>query len=202
MDQIAGQLRRLHQFRAEDIPHFAAWAPWRERVMADIEGWWQEAMRRGDFPRARLERIRACIDEYQWSVEQAPPAVLTHCDIHGENVLFDRGMLSGLVDFDDADIGLVEMECWMLAGVMIDDGYAPADEVLGWLRSSFPEIFQSAGCKERFAIFQISEILWNLTQAKKANWTTQEEGLVEAGEHYERLFESDYYARWFGIVFQ
>ena len=126
-----------------------------------------------------------------------PPAKLVHLDAHLENVLVQDGEVTGLVDFDDAEIAPPEVDVWWLLYSVVEDGEVTAEDAIGWLRDRFPAVFQAPGMPERLVLNEVVELLWGLTQAEAASRITPEEAREESELTYHRLFESDFYGPWF-----
>lgn len=146
----------------------------------------------------RLDRMEAFASANEWSLWNAPPDVVNHNDAHWKNVLVHEGQFAGIVDFDDAEVAPAEADHWSLvfAATELDDRTTPA-EAMRWIGEACPSAFRHPGCRERFMIRRVLEILWNLTEAKDASWMTPEAAERAAADAYEKVFKTGYYECWF-----
>lgn len=194
--EVADELHVLYKVPWKGMAAFPDQPPWPERAWSRFEQYLQIAYEKADFPASRLDRMRDSGGQWRDSLDHAGPDVLLHNDMHWGNVLVDDGHVTGVLDFDDAEVGPAELELWRWIGYLVEQGW-PAPDVVSFVADAFPGELDRPGCVQRCKFDLLSEILWSLTQAEGLTWTTVEEELQEADEGYRRLFESDYYDNWF-----
>jgi aminoglycoside phosphotransferase (APT) family kinase protein len=110
------------------------------------------------------ERVRETADALDEN-----PTTLVHGDLHLENVLADaRGHISGLLDFEWAQAGPPDLDLDVLVHSLADpalhvdggDGTRlqrkDFDDVLGWLRNAYPELFAHPRLAERMWIYRLA----------------------------------------------
>src|SRR5215207_9493084 len=109
------------------------------RLLADVADWIQERL--------------------AWFAADEP--VLVHGDIHGSNLMFDQGRVTGLIDFAEAlaqpaDVELDTILRWCATarefppvpgGSGLDE--TTLTDVPGWLRGAYPELFEHEHLRER-----------------------------------------------------
>lgn len=173
IESLAEALRALHQVPVpvDLLP------PWLEQALAG--GPWPAfhppvvsgALRQVEAARRRRDHDPALLAEIAvWIRERLPlfaddhPAIV-HGDVHGANVMVDRGQVSGLIDFAEAlaqpaDAELDTILRWCARPQDFpptpgSSGLAETSlaEVPGWLRGSYPELFASAHLGERLALY-------------------------------------------------
>jgi aminoglycoside phosphotransferase (APT) family kinase protein len=115
---------------------------------------------------------RLLVDVAGWIEHRLPffasdDPVLVHGDLHGSNVIVDRGRVTGLIDFAEAsaqpaDVELDTLLRWCArarehppapGGRGLDETTLTA--VPGWLRGAYPELFQREPLRERLNVYDM-----------------------------------------------
>lgn len=109
----------------------------------------------------RVEQLRGVLDD--------APDTLVHGDLHLENVLTgEAGQLTGLVDFEWATAGPPDLDLDILLHSFADpslhvEGGSTGklqrrdfDEVVGWLRSAYPELLAHPRLAERLWLYRLA----------------------------------------------
>lgn len=121
---------------------------------------------------AAAEKLRLAAD----ALDEAP-TTLVHGDLHLENVLTSGGGVSGLLDFEWCRAGPPDLDLDILLHSLADpalhvesgDGFAlerrDFDEVVGWLRSAYPELFAHPRLPERLWVYRLAFELRSLLAA-------------------------------------
>lgn len=116
------------------------------RLLADVTEWIHE--RRGSF----------AVDD----------AALVHGDLHGSNILIDRGRVTGLIDFAEAVAQPADLELdTLLRWCARPQEFPPTPaghgleatalaELPGWLRGAYPELFAGEHLRERLALYDMT----------------------------------------------
>jgi len=109
----------------------------------------------------RVEQLRGVLDD--------APDTLVHGDLHLENVLTgEAGQLTGLVDFEWATAGPPDLDLDILLhsfadpSLHVEGGSAGKlqrrdfDEVVGWLRSAYPELLAHPQLAQRLWLYRLA----------------------------------------------
>ena len=108
---VVAELQKLHQVDPRLVPLCGACEPWPQLLGNQV---------RQLFTRAAQREQAVPLDTLERQVEAAWPAAdssrpaVVHNDVHWNNILVDQGRFSGLLDFDDATIGLPEIDLMSL----------------------------------------------------------------------------------------
>lgn len=81
----------------------------------EVEDRWEQYLPKAFADPPIDQRLRTVIDRFydEWQTMHAAEHanVVVHGDLHGQNILFKDGRLSGVLDFEFADVGSIEQEC-------------------------------------------------------------------------------------------
>ena len=81
----------------------------------EVEDRWERYLPKAFATPPANENLRTIIDhlygEWQTMVVTEHRDIVVHGDLHGQNILFADGRLSGVLDFEFADVGSIEQEC-------------------------------------------------------------------------------------------
>ncbi|HVX42265.1 MAG TPA: phosphotransferase [Mycobacteriales bacterium] len=115
------------------------------RLLADVAEWVQERL------------VLFAADEH----------VLVHGDLHGSNLIVDRGRVTGLIDFAEAvaqpaDVELDTILRWCAKAPDLPPtpdqrglDETTLTEVPGWLRGAYPELFEREQLRERLNFYDM-----------------------------------------------
>ena len=195
--QVVRELGAMFATPWQDMSCFAEEQHWAQFAWNRLERWFSEAYQRDDFPTRRLDRMRESATRWRWSLEAVAEPVLTHGDVNWGNIIVDGRDLAGLIDFDNVEIATPDIEAWRLVGAIVAHGGTDVQDAIRWIDNALPGVMYAPGAWERFALEQVYEVLWSLTQLESEGQGTREDALRDAVQDYQLLFSSDYYRAWF-----
>ncbi|SDE53213.1 phosphotransferase [Glycomyces harbinensis] len=115
-------------------------------------------------------RLLAEVDDWireRLALFAADEPVLVHGDLHGSNVIVDKGRVTGLIDFAEASAQPADVELdIILRWCARAREYPPTPEeqgldettlteVPGWLRGAYPELFEREDLRERLRFYDM-----------------------------------------------
>ena len=181
--QVAGALREVHQIKvganneALDLPPFlepdSLECPHQlplSRLLRVIErARTLPYVDKGVLDQAeRLARINAV------SLNGPPPENLVHGDLHFENVLYENGEITALLDFEFARAGPPDLDLEIILRFCADPQlHVSADyaqtvnrddyrSVLRWIHEAYPELFEHPALESRLNLYSLSYDLRDL----------------------------------------
>ena len=110
----------------------------------------------------RLARINAA------SLNGPAPENLVHGDLHFENVLYEKGEITALLDFEFARAGPPDLDLEIILRFCADPqlhvsvDYAPTvnrddyRSVLRWIHEAYPELFENPALESRLNLYSLS----------------------------------------------
>jgi aminoglycoside phosphotransferase (APT) family kinase protein len=116
----------------------------------------------------RLARINAA------SLSGPPPEYLVHGDLHFENVLYENGQITALLDFEFARAGPPDLDLEIILRFCADPqlhvsaDYAPSvnrddyRSVLRWIHEAYPALFEHPALESRLNLYSLSYDLRDL----------------------------------------
>src|SRR6266566_3432766 len=123
LQQLGGYLRQLHALTAPTCLGLNAYGYLgAHKPIAPQPSWWDafrvmwhrlldDVVRSGSYTPAEADALRDLLEEHREHFDRAVTSRLLHMDVWGQNILVDaHGNVTGLVDFDRAVWGDVEIE--------------------------------------------------------------------------------------------
>lgn len=108
------------------------------------------------------------VERYAPFLDSEPPATLIHGDLHFENVLWHRGRITAVLDFEFARPGPPDLDLAVLLRFCVDaDLHVAPDyqhlvrpdqyrDVGRWLREAYPELFDVPNLRQRLILYSIA----------------------------------------------
>ncbi|GEM_PF-7019921 len=198
---VVAELQKLHQFEPRLFSLCGVCEPWPQLFGDQLRQLFAKAAQRESV--VPLETLERQI-ETAWPVMDSSRAAVVHNDVHWNNILVEEGEFSGLLDFDDAIIGLPEIDLMSLlhSAAGAQEPQLPCvfsrPELLrrtaAMVREIWPEMFARPGFAQRYAILCAREILLILTE--DVPWMSPDEAGEEARIMYEACFVSPGLRAW------
>lgn len=93
---------------------------WDNSLLDEMMGWVKEAIKVNQFQYCTEKEFEASLKELQDCYDQLPRQLI-HRDMHYGNILFDKGVFSGYIDFDlsQKNVKIFDI-CYFLMGLLID----------------------------------------------------------------------------------
>lgn len=183
LEQVTGELERLHAIAPAAVPGAGFPDPWWTSRVAFIDG---ELARHRDaesFPAGWLDLMARYLADHHDALTGAPPPGVLHGDVNWGNALFDGDRLTGLIDFDDSHTGPAEEDSWDV--LFETERWMP----LARLRDLPGFDLSIPGVLARYRINEIESIL--LLLSGTLSWKTPEAARKDAFETYRDAFESE-----------
>jgi hygromycin-B 7''-O-kinase len=175
IESLGDALRALHRIAVPGdlMPPWLAgalaggpWPAFHPPVVRAILQLVDDARQRPDHDARLLTEVAAWIrDRLPLFADDEP--VLVHGDLHGSNVIVDRGRVSGLIDFAEASAQPADAELdTLLRWCARAREYPPTPhgegldettlaEVAGWLRVAYPELFEREQLRTRLDVYDM-----------------------------------------------
>lgn len=187
LEQVAGELERLHAIAPAAVPGAGFPDPWWTSLVALIDGELARHRDAGSFPAGWLDRMARYLADHHDALTGAPPPGVLHGDVNWGNALFDGDRLTGLIDFDEAHAGPAEEDAWCLlfATELETERWMP----LARLRDLPGFDLSAPGALARYRIGEIENIL--LLLSGTLSWKTPEAAREDAFETFRDAFESE-----------
>ena len=191
---VLDEMKKLHQVDTTTIAHFSGSKPWVERRNQEFLEFGQQALEDPVTSKEIVQSMMAFWTENQPVFLRSPPEVLVHEDINLTNVLFDADRLTGIIDFDDADLCPAEIDYWQMASALTDgpEGLdtAAAKRLFGG--------FHAFKGEEAYLRCKLEACYWVLRQmVERVSWQTRKQTLQDAREDYDFVFLQNGLRKWF-----
>jgi len=195
--QLGGLMEAIHTLPSGRLAPLAALdgpLPWAERCRRILADRLSRARRSPQVDATGLARVAAFVQQHQAELD-CPPLCLVHTDIHLGNVLVEGDRLSGLIDFEFAEVGGRDRDAYMLIGDAVghllqggSDDLAENHtlQAVRWLQEDYPALYATPGFATRQLLYLMLEPeSWSGTPIHRivANWP--------------RILDSGWIARWF-----
>ncbi|GAA3614816.1 hypothetical protein GCM10022223_33840 [Kineosporia mesophila] len=175
IESLGSALRALHRIRvpAGLLPPWLAgalggepWPAFHPPVVSATLQQVEAARRQPDHDSRLLVDVAGWIQE-RLALFAADEPVLVHGDLHGSNVIVDRGRVSGIIDFAealaqpaDAELDTFLRWCARAREYPPTPHAAGLDETTladlpGWLHSAYPELFEREHLRERLNFYDL-----------------------------------------------
>ena len=112
LEQVTGELERLHAIAPAAVPGAGFPDPWWASRVALIDGELARHRDAGSFPAGWVERMARHLADHRDALTGAPPPGVLHGDVNWGNALFDGDRLTGLIDLDESHPGPAEEDAW------------------------------------------------------------------------------------------
>ena len=187
LEQVTGELERLHAIAPAAVPGAGFPDPWWTSRVALIDGELARHRDAGSFPAGWLDRMARHLANHRDALTGAPPPGVLHGDINWGNALFDGDRLTGLIDLDESHPGPAEEDAWgvLFATELETERWMP----LARLRDLPGFDLSAPGVLARYLIGEIEDIL--LLLSGTLSWKTPEAAREDAFETYRDAFESE-----------
>jgi aminoglycoside phosphotransferase (APT) family kinase protein len=183
LEQVAGELERLHAIAPASVPGAGFPDPWWASQVASIDRELARHRDAGSFPAGWLDRMARYLADHHDALTGAPPPGVLHGDVNWGNALFDGDRLTGLIDFDDSHAGPAEEDSWDV--LFETERWMP----LARLRDLPGFDLSIPGVLARCRINEIESIL--LLLSGTLSWKTPEAAREDAFETYRDAFETE-----------
>ncbi len=173
VSQLADRLRTLHTFElGEPLPEVAtphllassAGPGSLDRLLTGLD----HAQTMDHIDPVVVVQAKTLVRDSIAALDPVPSQRLIHGDIHFENILWDGGAISGLLDFEwsrhaaaDLELDVLLRFCALPFLHVAEDYEAvtdPADyaEVPRWLREDYPELFGHPRLRDRLRVYSVA----------------------------------------------
>jgi aminoglycoside phosphotransferase (APT) family kinase protein len=183
LEQVTGELERLHAIAPAAVPGAGFPDPWWSSRVAVIDRELARNRNAGSFPAGWLDLMARYLADHHDALTGAPPPGVLHGDVNWGNALFDGDRLTGLIDFDDSHTGPAEEDSWDV--LFETERWMP----LARLRDLPGFDLSIPGVLARYRINEIESIL--LLLSGTLSWKTPEAARKDAFETYRDAFESE-----------
>jgi aminoglycoside phosphotransferase (APT) family kinase protein len=179
ISQLAAKLRRLHQTRGPlDLPEIDAPQMLRSETLSPVMSLLVALDQARSLPhvdQSLIDDVERMVYELTPSVEPFHSDFLIHGDLTFENVLWDGGTISAVLDFEwsrtappDVDLDVFLRMCCLPHLHVGDDHVAhtrPEDyaPIPWWLREDYPELFDVPSQFDRLRLYAIAYDIRDLT---------------------------------------
>jgi len=116
------------------------------------------------------------------SLDEIGTAVLTHSDIHLENIFYEGDRLTGIIDLDWVAQAPKDFELWKILDTFHDplytvegrleslyEGYQMTRE-LDWLKKYYPALFETKKLVERVKLYYLDPLLETIVDYQNGLW--------------------------------
>lgn len=165
--QFADLMREMHKLQGQKLNALAAIdgsLPWAQRCRRELQGRLSTARQAG-VEQAQIEQVRAFIAKAEAELDR-PNIALVHNDLHLGNILIHNGKISGIIDFECAEVGSFERDGYMMlgdaVGAMLGGSSERLEEnsalqVVRWLQNDYPELYNLPGAADRHMLYLMLE---------------------------------------------
>ncbi len=200
MEQLAQQLKILHgvSFDGYAIPRPLAFDSWKDALCAYTDFSGVDVGGLDDRTRENFLTLREFYASHEYLLEDAGRPVLVHNDVHFDNVLYENGVITGIIDFDFARQAPKDYELWHILDFFQSPKYFVDKEAaslwenfaltneLGVLRSSYPEPFAVPDLASRIRLYVTEDILSTLKSGATGKFN-EKVGAYFGGEWLESV---------------
>lgn len=165
--QFAELMREMHKLHGQKLNGLNAIdgsLPWAERCRRELKRRLDAAKQAG-VNQAQIDQVEAFIAQTQGTLDGQALA-LVHNDLHLGNLLVQNGTISGMIDFECAEVGGFERDGYMMlgdaVGAMLGGSSERLDEngalqVVRWLQNDYPELYNQPGAADRHMLYLMLE---------------------------------------------
>ncbi len=135
-------------------------------------------------------------------LDEQNTAVLTHNDIHLENIFYEQNKITGIIDFDWVAAAPKDYELWKMTDVFYDpkktveqgleslyDGYRMTEE-FKFVKKYYPQLFEAPNLLTRVRLFHLENMLYKVTDFQKGRWS--EDVLKSLHTQIDDFFRQDW----------
>lgn len=197
VQQLGALMAAMHDVCGGRVTALAALdgpTSWAARCRAELAARLERARRSPLVNAAALKRVAAYVERHEHLLD-LPPLCLVHTDIHFGNVLVDGNTVTGLIDFELAEIGGRDRDAYMLigdsVGHMMSGGSDNLDEnatlqAVRWLQDAYPALYATPGFAQRQLLYLMLE---------PEGWNNSSIDPMAAG--WIRALDGGWIERWF-----
>ncbi len=115
-------------------------------------------------------------------LDETGTAVLTHQDIHLENIFYQDNKLTGIIDLDWADQAPKDYELWKIMDTFHRPKFCVEEKIshlygnyqmtkeLGWLKKYYPGLFEVKNLANRIRLYYLDTLLETLVDYQNGLW--------------------------------
>lgn len=170
MQQLAQQMRALHQYTAADIPTLHSEPKFAERKKAQVQRW-LDAAKHNSIEDTIHGHLQKEFERLKYVYDEPVPHRLLHVDLNFENCIVTPEHTVVLLDFEWAMFGPITYELRTLVSFAITpQAYLPQPTAqlytkpplnfLLLLKEYYPELFAAENLEDHIRLYMIEALLW------------------------------------------
>jgi len=206
MAQLAEQLKIFHSLRFDQYAITMNQGQYRTNLKDAIEV--ETDFKRIDKNNLRkeyvndIELLEQIYEMNKAALDEEKTAVLVHNDVHLENIFYQDGEITGLIDLDWISQAPRDYELWKLADVFYDpkktvekkleplyENYRMTREC-GWLKKYYPQLFASPSLVIRIKLFSLENLINKIVDYQKGRWS--EKVMLNVQKQVNVFYRSDW----------
>ncbi len=157
--------------------------------------------------RDNIKYLRKFYEDNIDILKEENTAVFVHNDIHLENIFYENGRITGIIDFDWAsyapsDYELRQMvETFRCPKYTVQESLEPLYEdyqmieEFGFMKKYYPELFKQNNLTTRVRLYYLRKVLDRIIETQAGIWKNKEKILQVFSEEMRDIYKTDWLTR-------